>query len=52
MAYLDDLGQPISNPDKDFDEVDTSQMTDEEIDAMIEQQFGWQDHNLNNGPEY
>lgn len=52
MSYLDNLGQPISNPDKDFDEIDTSQMSEEEIDKMIEEQFGWQDHNLNNGPEY
>lgn len=55
MPYLDNLGQQISNPNFDVDnapDIDASQMSEEDIDKMIEEQFGWQDHKLNNGPEY
>ena len=53
--YNDNLGQQITNHTYDADnapDLDASQMSEEEIDKMIEEQFGWQDHNLNNGPEY
>ena len=53
--YNDNLGQRITNPDYDVDnapDIDATQMSEEEIDKMIEEQFGWQEHPLNNGPEY
>lgn len=53
--YDDNLGQHISNPDYDVDdapEISADTMTEEEMDRYIEEQFGWQDHNLNKGPEY
>lgn len=55
MAYLDNLGQEITNPSFDADEapdIDASQMSEEDIDKMIEEQFGWQEHKLNDGPDY
>jgi len=53
--YDEHLGQTISNPDYDMDDapdIDASQMSEEEIDKMIEEQYGFQEHNLNNGPDY
>jgi len=55
MSYLDNLGQEVTNPSFDADEapdIDASQMSEEDIDKMIEEQFGWQEHKLNDGPEY
>ena len=43
-------GQTVNiNPDylhKDFDEVDTSNMTEEELDQYIEQNYGYIDDDL------
>ena len=53
--YDDNLGQQISNPNYDIDdapEINADSMSEEDIDKMIEEQFGWQDHKLNDGPEY
>ena len=55
MPYLDNLGQQISNPNFDADDapdIDASQMSEEDIDKMIEEQFGWHERKLNDGPEY
>ena len=55
MAYNDNLGQQISNPTYDIDdapEIDANSMSEEELDRRLEEEFGIQEHNLNNGPEY
>ena len=53
--YKDNLGQTISNPNYDVDdapEINADTMSEEEMERYIEEQFGWQEHPLNNGPEY
>lgn len=53
--YNDNLGQQVTNPDYDVDnapDIDANQLSEEEIDKMIEEQFGWQEHKLDKGPEY
>lgn len=55
MAYDDNLGQHITNPSYDADEapeIDASQLSEEELDRRLEEEFSIQEHNLNNGPEY
>lgn len=53
--YDDNLGQQISNSNYDIDdapEISADAMSEEEMDKYIEEQFGWQEHKLNDGPEY
>ena len=55
MAYNDNLGQQISNPTYDIDdapEINADSMSEEELEKRLEEEFGIQEHNLNNGPEY
>ena len=47
MAYNDNLGQHISNPSYDIDDA-----PEIDADSLSEEEFGIQEHNLNNGPEY
>lgn len=55
MAYNDNLGQTISNPSYDIDdapEINADELSEEELDRRLEEEFGIQEHKLNNGPEY
>ena len=55
VMYNDNLGQTVSNPSFDVDdapEINADEMSEEELDRMLEETYGITDHNLNNGPEY
>lgn len=55
MAYNDNFGQHISNPSYDIDdapEIDANELSEEELERRLEEEYGIQEHNLNNGPEY
>lgn len=55
MAYNDNLGQHITNPSYDVDdapEINAEELSEEELDRRLEEEFSFQEHKLNDGPEY
>lgn len=55
MAYNNNLGQIIDNPSFDIDdapEINAEELSEEELDKRLEEEFSFQEHSLNNGPEY